>query len=102
MLRGKGSFSRNVSFVVRLDEISSRITICLMADAADECRIASGDVGDNAEFSRDANLPETFADAGRSRHEALRLNKKSKLKLINWHTGEPIVSFQPSFSFTSK
>src|SRR5215469_13006337 len=51
---------------------------------------------------RGANLPETFADAGESRHEGLRLNKKSKLKLINWHTGEPVVSFQPSFSFTSK
>jgi hypothetical protein len=65
-------------------------------------RIASGDVGDNAEFARGANLPETFADAGGSRHEGLRLNKKSRFKLINWHTGEPVVSFQPSFSFTSK
>lgn len=88
--------------VVGLDEISSRITSCLMADAADECRIASGDVGDNAGFARGANLPETFADAGGSRHEGLRLNKKSRFKLINWHTGEPVVSFQPSFSFTSK
>jgi hypothetical protein len=24
------------------------------------------------------------------------------LKLISSHTGEPVVSFQPSFSFTSK
>ena len=102
MRRGKGSFSRDVSFVVGLDEISSRITSCLMADAADECRIASGDVGDNAEFARGANLPETFADAGGSRHERLRLNKKSRLKLINWQTGEPVVSLRPSFSFTSK
>ena len=54
-----------------------------MADAADACRIASGDVGDNAEFARGANLPETFADADGSRHEGLRLNKKSRLKLIN-------------------
>ena len=83
-----------MSFVVGLEGISSRITSCL--------RIASGDVGDNAEFARGANLPETFADAGGSRHEGLRLNKKSRLKLIDWHTGEPVVSFQPSFSFTSK
>jgi hypothetical protein len=73
-----------------------------MADAADECRIVSGDVGDNAEFARGANLPETVADSGGRRHEGLRLNKELRLKLINWHTGEPVVSFQPSFSFTSK
>jgi hypothetical protein len=24
------------------------------------------------------------------------------LKLINWQTGEPVVSLRPSFSFTSK
>lgn len=44
----------------------------------------------------------TVADAGGSRHEGLRLNKKSRLKLIHWHTGDPVVSFQPSFSFTSR
>ena len=76
MLRGKGSFSRDVSFVVGLGEISDRITSCLMADAADECRIASGEVGDDVEFTPGANLPETLADASGSRHEGLRLNKK--------------------------
>ena len=58
--------------------------------------------GNNADFARGANLPETFVDAGGSRHEGCRLNEKSRLKLINWHTGEPGVSFHPSFSFTSK
>jgi hypothetical protein len=58
--------------------------------------------GHNAEFARSAKLLETLADAGGSRHERLRLNKKSRSKLIHWHTGEPVVSFQPPFSFTSK
>jgi len=35
--------------------------------------------------------------------EGVRLNKKNQdLSFIHWHTGEPLVSFQPSFSFTSK
>jgi len=89
VLRGKGPFSRDMSFVVGLGGISSCI------------KLFDGGCGDS-EFARRKNLPESFADAGGSRHEGLRLNKKSRFKLINWHTGEPVVSFQPSFSFTSK
>ena len=51
-----------------------------------------------------AKFSETFGNAGwiGARHEGLRSTRASELKLIHWQTGEPVVSLQPSFSFTSK
>jgi hypothetical protein len=41
----------------------------------------------------------SFASAA-SRESGYTKNQDSSF--IHWHTGEPLVSFQPSFSFTSK
>jgi len=69
-----------------------------MADAADECRIASGDVGDNAEFARGRESPRNVCGCGREPSRGAPFKQTVKIEayqLAHWGAA----SLFPAFFF---